>query len=162
MGAVVRDGLSKLPDSDIHALAVYFADIGNAESRSAETEIAINRATNADRLDLEQVNDDGARLYVSACGACHYNSSGASGPNRPELAFVSSLNAPDPTAFVQTVLRGHRADMPAFGLGLSDADIAAIASYLRKTRTSSAPWPRLAERVGQIRDAARAPASSVP
>jgi mono/diheme cytochrome c family protein len=41
--------------------------------------------------------------------------------------------------------------MPAFGGALSDADVARIAAYLRRTRTSLPPWPDLATKVAAIR-----------
>jgi len=41
--------------------------------------------------------------------------------------------------------------MPAFGGALSDADIARIAAYLRRTRTSLPPWPDLAAKIAEIR-----------
>ena len=40
--------------------------------------------------------------------------------------------------------------MPAFS-GLSDADLAGIAGYLRATRTSKAPWPDLERTVATVR-----------
>jgi mono/diheme cytochrome c family protein len=41
--------------------------------------------------------------------------------------------------------------MPAFGGALSDADVARIAAYLRRTRTSLPPWPDLATTIAAIR-----------
>jgi mono/diheme cytochrome c family protein len=41
--------------------------------------------------------------------------------------------------------------MPAFGGALSDADVARIASYLRRTRTSLPPWPDLVAKTAEIR-----------
>jgi mono/diheme cytochrome c family protein len=52
--------------------------------------------------------------------------------------------------------------MPAFGKGLDDADVALIASYLRKSRTGSAPWPHLDQDVARIRAEDGAAAARVP
>jgi hypothetical protein len=41
--------------------------------------------------------------------------------------------------------------MPAFGDALSDADIARIAAYLRRTRTNLPPWPDLWTKIAEIR-----------
>jgi len=41
--------------------------------------------------------------------------------------------------------------MPAFSRALSDADIARIAAYLRRTRTNLPPWPDLVMKVVTIR-----------
>jgi mono/diheme cytochrome c family protein len=62
MAAVVHEGLAKLPDVDVRALAVYFADIGKTASHAQEIAIASQRATDADRLDLEHRDEPGATL----------------------------------------------------------------------------------------------------
>jgi mono/diheme cytochrome c family protein len=41
--------------------------------------------------------------------------------------------------------------MPAFGGALSDADVARIAAYLRRTRTSLPPWQDLPAKITAIR-----------
>jgi len=41
--------------------------------------------------------------------------------------------------------------MPAFGGALSDADVARIAAYLRRTRTNLPPWPDLATKIAAVR-----------
>lgn len=151
MASVIRDGLAKLPDADIKALAVYFADVGGTAARAGEAKVAIERAETADRRDLSLKVDGGARLYTIACASCHYNSGGAANPQRPSIALMSAINAPDPTDLVRTILRGWRAEMSAFGTGLSDADIALIAAHLRRSRTSAAPWPDLEKKVGALR-----------
>jgi mono/diheme cytochrome c family protein len=162
MAAVVHEGLAKLPDADIRALAVYFADIGKAASHSKEIAIASQRATDADRLDLQHRNDPGASLYISTCASCHYNSPGAPNPLRPALAAVSSVNAPDPTDLIRVILGGRHAQMPAFSKGLDDSDIALIAGYLRKSRTGSAPWPHLDQDIARIRAEDGATAARIP
>ena len=151
MRSVVRDSLSKLPDSDIAALAVYFADVGGTAPRAAETERAIVRAQSADRLDLARMTDVDAQLYTAACAACHYNSVGRTDPHRPELSFVTSLNAADPTALISVILNGRKSEMPSFAAGFSDSDVARIAAYLRATRTGSPPWPDLERHVATVR-----------
>jgi mono/diheme cytochrome c family protein len=162
MAAVVHEGLEKLPDADIRALAVYFADIGKTGSHAQEIAVASQRATDANRLDLQHRNEPGANLYVAACASCHYNSPGATNPLRPSLAAASLVNAPDPTDLIRVMLGGRHAQMPAFGKGLDDADVALIASYLRKSRTGSAPWPHLDQDVARIRAEDGAAAARVP
>lgn len=162
MRSIVRDGLSNLPDADIAALAVYFADIGKTASRAAETEHAIVRAQGADHLDLASGADSDAQLSVAACASCHYNGAGPTNPKRPELSFVTSLNAADPTALISVILKGRKAEMPSFAAGFTDADIARIAAHLRATRTGSAPWPDLERRVATLRAAAFPPGASKP
>jgi mono/diheme cytochrome c family protein len=46
--------------------------------------------------------------------------------------------------------------MPSFERALSDADIARIATYLRRTRTNLPPWPGLEAKVAAMRRQIRA------
>ena len=162
MVEVVHDGLSKLPDADIHALAVYFADIGKTASHSQEIAAASQRARDADSLDLLHPEEPGALLYVAACASCHYNAPSVPNALRPELANVSLVNAPEPAGLIRAILQGRHARMPAFAQGLDDSDIARIAAYLRKSRTTSAPWPHLDQDVARIRAEDNAAASRLP
>ena len=41
--------------------------------------------------------------------------------------------------------------MPSFAHAFSDADIARIAAYLRRTRTDLPPWPDLDAKIATIR-----------
>jgi mono/diheme cytochrome c family protein len=163
MAPVVHDGLSKLPDADIQAIAIYFADIGGAAARSGEAEPAIQKALATDQIAPQQRFDPATRLYTAACASCHYN--GTSGPSalRPQLALNSALYLNEPTNLLQVILHGiNAADgapgvvMPAF-TGLSNADVAGIASYLRATRTHRPAWTDLETRVATIRAQAHPP-----
>ena len=151
METVIKDGLSKLPDQDIQALAVYFVDISEAATRTSETKAAISRWQGLNALDASLSHDPAARLYVAACASCHYNAGDKPNLERPDLAFIDSVAADDPTKLVRVILNGRRAAMPAFGHGLSDADIAMIANYLRTTRTNKAAWPALESQVAAVR-----------
>jgi len=159
MSPVVH-GLSSLPDSDIQAIAAYFADIGHAADRSPSADPAVARAMSYARLVSARDLDPGARLYAAACASCHYNSAPVPLADRPDLALHTPLNLPDPTNLIQVVLHGVSTDegipgivMPAFR-ALSDADIAHIAAYLRRTRTSLPPWPDLDAKVAAVRQSA--------
>jgi mono/diheme cytochrome c family protein len=105
----------------------------------------------------QEVNAD-ERLYTAACASCHYNSGKAPLAVRPNLALNSALNLPDPTNLIQVMLRGISANeglpgivMPSFAQGFTDADIARIAAYLRRTRTNLPPWTDLDQRIAAVR-----------
>ncbi|HTO66466.1 MAG TPA: cytochrome c [Bradyrhizobium sp.] len=154
--APVVDGLSAVPDPDVQALATYFADVGGAGDRLAAVDGAVARAIAYDALDLTD-DDAGARLYTAACASCHYNSGQRPLAVRPDLALNSALNLPEPTNLIQVILRGISAKdgipgvvMPAFGQAFSDADIARIAAYLRRTRTTLPPWLDLESKIAAI------------
>jgi mono/diheme cytochrome c family protein len=157
MSPVVH-GLSALPESDVRALATYFADIDHAGDRLASVEPAVARAMSYAPLGIGQEFDADARLYMVACASCHYNSGRAPLVVRPDLALNSALSLSDPTNLIQVVLRGVGTEeglpgivMPSFAPALSDADIARIAAYLRRTRTNLPPWPELETKIAAIR-----------
>jgi len=157
MSPVVQ-GLSGFPDSDVQAIAAYFADIDRAAERSASTDAAVARAMSFAHLGTGQEFDPDERLYMVACASCHYNSGQLPLTARPDLALNSALNLPDPTNLIQVVLHGVSASegipgvvMPAFSPALSNADIARIAAYLRRTRTNLPAWQDLETRIVAIR-----------
>ena len=153
----VAHGLSTVPDADIQAIAAYFADIDQAGERSVSADSAVARAMSSERIASSEHLDPGARLYDVACASCHYNSRPVPPAARPDLALDSPAYLPDPTNLIQVILHGVRADegipgvvMPGFS-GLSDADIAHIAAYLRRTHASLPPWPDLDARIAAVR-----------
>lgn len=157
MAPVVHDGLVTLPDADIQALAVYFADRDGAASRASTLAPALQRAAAANRLNVGPQNDPSARLYTAACASCHYNGAGQPNPLRPDLALNSAVNLDDPTNLIEVVLYGVSAKdgapgvvMPGFNR-FSDADVAKLAAYLRATRTDKPAWPNLEKKVAAIR-----------
>jgi cytochrome c553 len=165
MSAVVHDGLAKLPDSDIQAIATYFADINRSASRAGGSETAIiSKAVSTSRFGIRQEPDPEARLYAAACGYCHYNSGATPLEVRPELALNTALTLPEPTNLIRVVLDGvgirdgmPGVMMPGFASGLSDADIARLAAYLRRTRTDLPAWTNLEGQVAAIRRERAAP-----
>ena len=158
MSEVVHDGLARLPDPDIHAIAVYFADIGQASAHAAATELAIAKAAAASTFGLAQLSDPDAHLYVSACASCHYSAASAPLAVRPDLSLNSALSLSEPTNFVKVVLSGITLKdgmpgvmMPGFAHTLSDAEVARLAAYLRATRTELPAWTDLETKVAAIR-----------
>jgi mono/diheme cytochrome c family protein len=157
MSPVVHTGLAQVPDSDIHALAVYFADLDHAVDRVATAAAAVTKALATSGLGSGQEYDPDARLYAASCIGCHYNAAPTPLLEHPELALNSALTLPDPTNLIQVVLRGIGIGeggpglvMPAYA-GLTDAEIARIAAYLRRTRTDRPPWTGLERQVAAIR-----------
>jgi mono/diheme cytochrome c family protein len=164
MTPVIRGGLSTVPDADNRALAIYFADIDHASAREAAVEAAVSKALATSHLGSGQEYDPDSRLYAAACIACHYNTGAAPLPARPELALNSALALPEPTNFIQVVLKGVGNTeggpglvMPGYASALTDADIARLAAYLRRTRTDRPPWTDVEKKVVAIR---QSPATS--
>jgi mono/diheme cytochrome c family protein len=160
MTPVVRDGLGApiVPEADVRALAVYFADIDHASVHETSVEPVVKSAIATSYLGSDQEYDPDARLYASACMSCHYNSGPAPLAARPELALNSALMLPEPNNFIQAVLKGIGSKdgapglvMPSYASSLSDADIARLAAYLRRTRTKLPPWTDLENKAAALR-----------
>jgi mono/diheme cytochrome c family protein len=158
MSPVVHAGLSAVSDSDVRALAVYFADLGHADSRTGTIDATVKEALAKSRLGATGEDDPDARLYASACIGCHYNAPPTPLAARPELALNSALTLPEPTNFIHVVLNGIGITeggpdlvMPSYAAALSDADIARLAAYLRRTRTDKPPWTDIEKKVAAAR-----------
>lgn len=158
MTPIIRDGLSlpAVPDSEVRAIAMYFSDVNGAGSDSGSIHATEQKALASSGLRHETGADNVAGMYTAACMSCHYNS-GSVSFSRPELALSSFLTMAAPTNFLQVLLNGVGSNDGAAGLvmpayaGYSDHDIAELAAYLRRTRTSRPPWKDLEKMVAEIR-----------
>src|SRR5262249_29708633 len=151
-------GLAAMPDSDLRAIATYFADVGKTEDRLASASGAVTLAMASAAAKEGTRFDPDTRLYTAACASCHYNAGAAPLAARPDLALNGAVHLSDPSNLIQVILRGISAEegmpgvvMPAFGDALSDVDVARIAAYLRRTRTNLPAWRDLATKVAAIR-----------
>lgn len=144
MGPVVRS-LQALPRSDIAAIATYFASFNRPQSATPEALVAEVLART--RSSAAQEHSTGRQLYLAACATCHDDGGATQPATRPVLALSSALWFPMPHNFVQAVLNGVGSPsdapgppMPPFRDSLSDAEIVAIADYLRHTRLQQTVW----------------------
>lgn len=74
---------------------------------------------------------NGASIYSEKCESCH-KADGKGGGPFPALAGVADVTAKDPTAIITVTVKG-KGLMPAFKSGLSNADIAAVLTYIRSS-----------------------------
>ena len=161
MAPVMHKGLSALPKSDVEAISYYFADHSGAkESDDPAANSNLQTAIAAQHIQTDLRIDEGARLYATACQACHYSSDELV-KGRPLLTLGSATHLDQPTNLVNVILDGVRNDqgisgvvMPGFRDALSDQDISAIAAYLRQATGKSA-WPELQQKVIEIRNQPR-------
>lgn len=128
MGEVVELSTSKLSDEDVKAIATYLKDISGPKAASDSS---------ADQTVLAA----GGAIYQDLCSACH-KSDGAGVPNLiPNLSQAATVNTGDPTTVLRVILQGAQSvatdreptgpAMPAFGWQLNNAQIAAVATYVR-------------------------------
>jgi mono/diheme cytochrome c family protein len=160
MSEVIHFGLAKLPDADVKAIATYFSDMNGSATRAETVGAVLAKAMSASSVDEAEESDPGASLYIAACASCHYNGGPAPLIARPELALNSALSGTEPTNLVQVMLHGIGLKDGAPGLfmppfaHLSDAEIASLVAYLRRTRTDRPAWTDLEGKVAAIRKAA--------
>jgi mono/diheme cytochrome c family protein len=160
MSEVIHFGLAKLPDADVKAIATYFSDMNGSATRAETVGAVLAKAMSASSVDEAEESDPGASLYIAACASCHYNGGPAPLIARPELALNSALSGTEPTNLVQVMLHGIALKDGAPGLfmppfaHLSDAEIASLVAYLRRTRTDRPAWTDLEGKVAAIRKAA--------
>jgi mono/diheme cytochrome c family protein len=159
MSPVPHRFLSTVPEEDVHAIAHYYADVDHAAERSKHDAAALALAMEQSRAGLTSPNPDpDAKLYQGACAACHYNAAPSPILGRPDLALNNALWLDEPTNLFQVMLHGLSAEegqsgvaMPSFYNALSDADMARIAAYLRRTRTTLPPWTDLEKKAAAVR-----------
>lgn len=152
---VIEEGLSRLPQADLQAIAVYLRSY-HPETAAGATAAALN--AQAERQ-VEPLSSQGARLFSGACMACHAQEKGTQMAGvRPSLALNTNLFAEAPDNAIRVVLDGIQRPanaelgyMPGFRHNLDDAQIAILLNYLRQHYAGQAPWPDLAAQVGRLR-----------
>lgn len=158
MSPVVHDGLSQLPDADIHAIAAYFSERFGTRGQSAPpAQGVLDKAMAGNALGAAHGLEEGGNLYNAACSSCHYNTAPHPQLARPELGLNNALTADEPDTLIQVILHGigvqegqQQVLMPGFAHSFSDAQIVALAAWLRRTRTDRPPWPDLEKKVAEL------------
>ena len=128
MGEVVDLSTSKLTDADLNAIASYLKDTaGPAQDNAGSPDKDILAA--------------GAAIYQDLCSACHAQDGKGVASLFPNLSEAATVKAKDPTTVLRVILQGAQSvatdreptgpAMPAFGWQLDDAQIAAVATYVR-------------------------------
>ncbi len=158
MAPVVKE-LAALPDQDIRAMAIYLGsfnetaiDTSTQDALAAKLEASTGTRTVA-------ASSFGARLYQGACAVCHEVGGAPLFGSRPSLALNSNLHSTVPDNLIQVILHGIASPassdlgyMPAFKDSLTDAQIAELASYLRRQFAPDKPaWTDIHAAIGRIR-----------
>jgi mono/diheme cytochrome c family protein len=131
MGEEVANSSSQMSDADLLAIATYLKD-----QRGHAPQVAAVSARDPAMV-------AGSAIYQDLCSACH-RSDGRGIPYLiPDLAGSASVASDEPTSLVRVVLNGARTvatqdeptgpAMPSFNWQLSDAQVAAVSTYVRNS-----------------------------
>ncbi len=150
----VSSNLSRAPEADVRAMAVYTASrMVDAPGAKQPDAPIINHSAEAARSQPE-----GAALFVSACAACHGAGAPMLAAGRPDLSLGSPLHEGDPRDAIQIMLEGLRPPlgprgpyMPAYADMFNDAQVGALAAYIRARYSDEPAWPDLGHAVAQAR-----------
>ncbi|QOY93741.1 c-type cytochrome [Massilia sp. UMI-21] len=100
----------------------------------------------------------GYDTYAMACASCHEAGRGPGSGAALQLQKAVALYDPDPRSLIRIIRQGIAPPageagrwMPAFGAVLGDAQLTALAAYLRRYGAQAAPWPELEQAVQQAR-----------
>ncbi|EKE44847.1 Gluconate 2-dehydrogenase cytochrome c subunit precursor [Oceaniovalibus guishaninsula JLT2003] len=174
MTNVIEHSLQYLPESDIDAIVAYLRAIapngGGSEDEPALTgsravalwDAAAAGGTTALLASADPAAlDIGGRLYLDNCSACHMIDGKGGDLMFPELDGNSIVQADQPGGLLNVILHGEtlpstrlapmQLDMPGFANRLNDAEIAALATFLRTAWSNTAP-PVAPEDVADMRN----------
>jgi mono/diheme cytochrome c family protein len=134
MTEVVGESLQYLSDPDINAMAVYLKSVPKATAAAAPGAVQFSG-------DRDAVVKLGAQIYEQQCVACHKADGKGEPTTYPPLAGARSLTVQSAINPIRIVLNGgyppstggnpRPHGMPPFGAFLSDAEVAAVVSYVR-------------------------------
>jgi mono/diheme cytochrome c family protein len=166
--AEVVANLSMVPDSDIHAIATYMADVFGVPTperkrRADEVLAQANSRITAlpsSAVPAAQASNSGAAgalIYAAACAGCH-ETDRALPYGGINLALSTALSSPDPRNSANIILSGVRPSeeergpiMPGFATSMSDDQVAALLTYLRARFRKQPPWTGIAKTVADAR-----------
>jgi mono/diheme cytochrome c family protein len=136
MAEVVAFSTSQMSDADARAIAVYLKSLPATDDRLVPA---------ADPATMKA----GEAIFTDSCSACHRMNGHAVPGAFPPLPGNANAQQADPTTLARIILNGARSQptvsrptplsMPAYGWKLTDAQVAAVATYVRNSWGNSAP-----------------------
>lgn len=147
MSLVVQVSTSKMTGADLAAIAVYLKSLPAAKSGAPANPKSTTMA-------------QGRAIYVDACSACHKVDGSGVPRFFPPLAGNANVQSSDPTTLDRFILTGTQVaatearptalSMPTFAWKLTNAQAAAVATYIRNAWGNAAS-PVSADTVGKLR-----------
>ena len=149
MADVVTHSTSQMAEADLTAMADY---LRGRPSHAA----AVDAAARPDA----RVMAAGEAIYVDQCATCHAVDGKAQPGLFPPLPGAGVTQSTDPTTVIRFILSGAQTvatdakptpfAMPSFGWKLNDAEVAAVATYVRNSWGNVAPAVKASD-VGRLR-----------
>ncbi|TKC89703.1 c-type cytochrome [Trinickia terrae] len=137
MAEVVHNSLQYMSDDDIKAMSTYLKTI--PQKKEAPETMQLETSEQFGSALLEQ----GQKIYTSQCAKCHAESGMGFPPAFPPLANNQSIQMPSAVNPIRMVLNGgyppstegnpHPHGMPPFAQSLSNQEVAAVVTYIRKS-----------------------------
>jgi mono/diheme cytochrome c family protein len=138
MADAITHSTSHLTDADLRAIAVYLKDLPPGGSEPPQPVSAQDPAMQR-----------GEAIYNERCAACHTVAGEGIVGLFPRLSAAPLVQQSHATSLVRVVLEGSRGvatdgaptgpAMPSFAWQLSDADVAAVVTYIRNAWGNAAP-----------------------
>lgn len=149
MAEEISESSSHVAEADLHAIAIYLkSQPGQAHER--------DHPVSADDPFMRA----GAAIYADACSSCHTSTGSGIAGLFPALAGGAAIQQENPASVLRVILRGaHLVStaqaprgpaMPSFAWQLDNAQIAAVATYVRNAWGNAAPSVS-ASTVGDVR-----------
>ena len=139
MAEVVAGSTRHMSDPDLRAMATFLRELPQHASASIDDSPAVP----ADVMEL------GARIYKARCAECHGERGEGGAAAYPPLAGHRTVTMPSAANLVKVIVHGgfpattpgnpRPYGMPPFGQSLSDPEIAAVASFVRRSWGNDAP-----------------------
>jgi mono/diheme cytochrome c family protein len=157
--AEVVGNLSSVPQSDVHAIALYMTSVFGPpnQDRFRQAGEIKARIRSPPKPPGQIQASPGASIYAAACATCHET-------DRPlpyggvNLALSTALSAPDPRNAANIILSGIRPVqgerspiMPGFADSMTDTQAAALLDYLRSRFSNRPAWTGVEKIVQEAR-----------
>jgi mono/diheme cytochrome c family protein len=160
----VVNNLGSADEKDVQALAIYIKSTLGAPSaeQQARAKASIQRAalgslalvqptTPASSKDDERLMQLGASVYAGTCASCHDTGRQISSSGALPLPLAVAVYDPDPRNLIHIIREGiippagHPGRwMPGFADALTDEQLVALLTYLRRYAADAPAWPDVA------------------
>jgi mono/diheme cytochrome c family protein len=137
MAEEISNSSSRMSDDDLNAIATYLKDRPGQAREASHISVSDPRMV------------AGAAIYQDLCSACHQADGHGVPYLIPDLGASTAVASREPTTLIRVVLRGAQTvatqaeptgpAMPAFGWQLTNAQVAAVTTYVRNSWGHVAP-----------------------